>query len=575
MKRIFRIFASLSLIAAAVSCQQFEIDTQMTPEKFAQNVKLVSDALESYSIACNNPQVITFNVSANTPWTITGGAEWLTVTPASSSASSLISDVTVTAQPNETLEDRSATLTIKADDYETTVYNVTINQQRKSELFVLPISEEFTALGGELSFQIQANKPWKLRADQGWLSFDKTSGDASADPIIIKVTAEQSKVLSRAANVIVACGDEEVDFTVYQNGTFEITEIADKFSSAGEARSFSVTTDLPWKVSSDMSWLSFDKTEGEGDGSAVEIVATAAVNENVSRQAVITVKAGDASKSFTVEQKGLTFKIVAPAEPKINSVGGELIVEVEADLDWTVAAEGYGFSAEKVDATHFKASGAWNKFFKENVGTFTITSVSGGFEDSIELSQDCNFTFENCEPDENGYVKIVGADASKIYVKNELGLRMVNVDLEIGDKNFGDKAQFWAWGKFVHDVNIYNQLSLGGNLRFRMDGTMVDAGSSSAYNNAKYSITKDDLNAMDTYSLRMNLCEDPTTLEMAFLINGEEVELGSHSAFKNPFYHDHNEIFRDLYFGSYQSTSDGTWYVIKSCDIEVVAEPYL
>ena len=117
MKTITRIIASLSVLMTAAACQQFEIDTQMTPEQEYANLRLVCDAVDSYSFAATNADNVTFNVSANTPWTITrsSGADWCTVTPSSSSASSLISDVVVSVADNDSGEDRSATLTVKGE----------------------------------------------------------------------------------------------------------------------------------------------------------------------------------------------------------------------------------------------------------------------------------------------------------------------------------------------------------------------------------------------------------------------------------------------------------------------------
>ena len=93
--------ALLSVLAVA-SCQQFKIDTQMTPEKAAASIRMECSAVDVYNLPAQNPGSITFNVSSNTPWTIilSSGADWLNVTPSSSASSSLITDVVVTAQNN-------------------------------------------------------------------------------------------------------------------------------------------------------------------------------------------------------------------------------------------------------------------------------------------------------------------------------------------------------------------------------------------------------------------------------------------------------------------------------------------
>ena len=118
MKTIFKSAACLSFLLALAACQQFQIDTQMTPEKEAASIRLECDALESYTISATNPQAVSFKVASTTPWTISrsDNADWLAVSPASSSVSSLSADISVTAVENTTLEDRSVTLTLTGEN---------------------------------------------------------------------------------------------------------------------------------------------------------------------------------------------------------------------------------------------------------------------------------------------------------------------------------------------------------------------------------------------------------------------------------------------------------------------------
>ena len=567
MKSIAKIFAGLSILAAAASCQQFEVDTQMTPEKFAASVKLASDVLDSYTLSAENPQSIIFNVTSNVPWTITGNTEWLSVTPSTSGASGLIADVTVTAQPNNTLEDRTATLILKSDTYEARVYTVNITQYRMGKLFVTPIYKDYAALGGALTFTIETNQAWEVRSSAGWLTFGKSSGEPDPDgkPITVIATAEQSDVLERSAIVTVTAGDEEESFEVFQRGKFEVNGLSSEFSAAGGEQTISIRTDLAWEISADQPWISFDKTSGEGSSSAIEVKATAAANDGAIRKAVVTVKAGGVEKTFEAVQDGVQFNIVTPDDPTIASEGGELLVEVNTTLDWTVAVEGEGFTAEKVDATHFKACAGWNGKFKPRSGVFTITST-GGATDSIELTQDINFTLENCEVLEDGSVKLSGANGSRVYLKNEQ--RMIGALITMGDKEFHSSGQFWFTGA-LGGVNIYNQLSLDGNTRVRTDGTMPNG--TSAYKNAAYSISKADLNAMDTYEFKFfPNASDVTMMDMIFAVNGNELVNDSRLS---PFYYDRDNTV-SYYFGFNSATSDGTWYTVKSCDVTVFEENY-
>ena len=569
MKTITRIFASLSVLLLAAACQQFEIDTQMTPEQEYANLRLVCDAVDSYSFAATNADKVTFNVSANTPWTITrsSGAEWCTVTPSSSSVSSLISDVVVSVADNDSGEDRSATLTVKGERINK-YYTITINQSRKGRLFVTPVAKDYAATGGPLSFTINTNVPWSVRSDVSWLKFSPENGQPDPDgrTITVVATAEPSDVMERVATVTVTAGDDEETFDVTQKGSFEMTAITGEFPGAGGSQALKLRTDLPWTVSADKDWITFDKESGEGSNAQTVINVTAKPNDDAARKAVITVTAGGESHTFEVSQAGSAFAIIPPADPTIDRKGGELLIEVDATKSWEPKTEVPGFSVEKVDDTHFKVVAGYNNIFAPRKGQVSIVAASGA-TDSIEITQDTNFTVQNGEVLEDGSVKLSGDQGTRVQFKD--GLRCMTLVLTMGEKHFGDAGQLWVQGS-IGSVNIYNQLSLDGNTRIRTDGNMADEAASSAYKSTKYSITKDELNAMNTYEygLKPN-AEDPTQLDMWFKVDGTEKI--SHTG-ANPFYYNPAEV--NYYFGFYSATSDGSWYVVKSCDLTVNEEAY-
>ena len=569
MKTITRIFASLSVLLLAAACQQFEIDTQMTPEQEYANLRLVCDAVDSYSFAATNADKVTFNVSANTPWTITrsSGAEWCTVTPSSSSVSSLISDVVVSVADNDSGEDRSATLTVKGERINK-YYTITINQSRKGRLFVTPVAKDYAATGGPLSFTINTNVPWSVRSDVSWLKFSPENGQPDPDgrTITVVATAEPSDVMERVATVTVTAGDDEETFDVTQKGSFEMTAITGEFPGAGGSQALKLRTDLPWTVSADKDWVTFDKESGEGSNAQTVINVTAKPNDDAARKAVITVTAGGESHTFEVSQAGSAFAIIPPADPTIDRKGGELLIEVDATKSWEPKTEVPGFSVEKVDDNHFKVVAGFNNIFAPRKGQVSIVAASGA-TDSIEITQDTNFTVQNGEVLEDGSVKLSGDKGTRVQFKD--GLRCMTLVLTMGEKHFGDAGQLWVQGS-IGSVNIYNQLSLDGNTRIRTDGNMADEAASSAYKSTKYSITKDELNAMNTYEygLKPN-AEDPTQLDMWFKVDGTEKI--SHTG-ANPFYYNPAEV--NYYFGFYSATSDGSWYVVKSCDLTVNEEAY-
>ena len=564
MKNLTRIFAGLALLGAAASCQLYEIDTQMTPEKAAASIRMECSAVDVYTLPAQSPDPISFNVSSNTPWTIilSSGADWLTVSPASSAASQLIADVVVTAKENAG-DDRSATLTLKGENVSQTKV-ITIKQARAGKLFVTPMVEDYAACGGPLTFTLQTNVPWEVRSSAGWLTFNRESGepDPEGRTLTIIATAAPSNVLERTATVTVVAGDDEETFDVVQKGSFSVVEISSAFASAGESKNITIKTDLPWEVSADKDWITFDKTSGTGTGSAEAIVATAAANDGAARKATVTVSAGGVDKTFEVSQSGLVFEIVAPSSTELPRLGGEMVIAVNSSLSWEPSTDVAGWEVEKIDATSFKVKAAFNNIFKPKVGKVVITAGSATAE--LELSQDINFKFEgNCEVQEDGSLKVSSGAKSRVTTLDQY--RYMKMDIQFGDVNFGDSAELWA-AVSAAGCNIYNQLSLTGNKRIRTDGSLPVSGTST-YKNTTFGITKDELNAMTSYSFYVEPnATAPANQIITFLYNGTQK---AQQDFLSVFADDATAAGA-YWFGFYNETSDGTWYIVKSCDITPV-----
>lgn len=557
MKTIIRTIVCLGVLSLAASCQMYEIDTQMTPEKAAASIRMVCDALPSYTVPSTNPGVITFNVSSNTPWTITrsSGAEWCNVTPSSSSAGALISDVVVTCESNPNGEDRSATLTLTAEKVNIPV-TITITQDRRGKLFVTPVSQDYAATGGPLSFTIQTNVPWTIRSTESWLSFNRESGnpDPEGRTLTIQAIAEQSNVLERTATVIVTAGDDEETFEVVQKGKFDITEISEEFSGAGSTQVLKIRTDLPWEVSADKGWISFDKETGVGTGATTEVQVTAAPNDGVIRKANITVEAGGVVKTFEVTQMGAVFEIIAPEDPVVAGKGGDLLIEVRSSLAWEPSTKVEGWTVTKADDSHVKLTAAYNSKFAAKKGDVTVTSATGN-ELSVEITQDVNFTFEGSyEVLSDGSVKVMGGKPTRVTTKD--AYRYVKAELKLKECHFAEKGELWFTGA-AGGCNIYNQLTVGGKTRTRTDGNI--------YKSTDFSISLDELNAMTTYGVNLLPAEDPTKMTFQFLYNGEvrgEQEGGS------PFAGNTDET--QYWFGFWNDGTADTWYIVESCTITPV-----
>ncbi len=566
MKTIIRTFVCLGVLVAAASCQLYHIDTQMTPEKAAAGIRMVCDALPSYTAPASRADAISFTVSSNTPWTITrsNGADWCTVTPSSSASSSLISNVVVTLDDNPDGTDRTATLTLRGDNIAAPV-TIQITQSRQGRLFVTPIAKDFVAAGGPLSFTLNTNQDWTVRSDVSWLHFNRESGTPDPDgrTITIIATADPSDVLERIATVTVSAGDDEESFEIAQVGRFELTEAATEFSDAGGSQTMKLRTDLPWTVSADKNWVTVDPAEGTGDGSSVDITLTAAPNSEAARKAVITVTAGDAVKTFEVSQAGAAFEIVTPDRTELDGKSDELILEVNTALDWNPATDVEGWAVEKIDASHFKLTAGWNSLFVPKKGKVSITGA-GGAQDELELTQDMNFTFSgHTEMLEDGSVKVYEDEVSGIFTKDDFQYVIMDVDVEM---HLGAKGSFTMCTEHYSDGYEYElQLNLQRTDAFRLRS---NGGKVTTRGAKEFTFDKTKLDAMTHAQIQfVPNAEDPTMIDQSFYWNGEKQDkvLVSTSVFAAE-----PTLAGNYFVGSIKAADDGSYFIIKSCTITPV-----
>ena len=290
---------SLTLAAAAFffgACQQYYIETQ--PEV---PIKMDTDVREAYTISGTNPQPATFSIASTTPWEITGyeSAEWLSVKPASSALSSLSTDVTLTAVPNDTYEDRSVTLTLKGEGIDK-VWTIEVSQVMKNKFYVQPITEEFDGkTENSLTFTIETNLAWEVRSADAWLTFDKTNGTGTGAIETITATAAENPGTERTTTVTVTAGADVVTFDVLQKGgkTLEfVTTELEMISYAGGEALLDVNASMDWTVTSDAEWLAVENA-------GTQVKATAAANNGFAeRKAVVTIEGDGLTAQFELTQ---------------------------------------------------------------------------------------------------------------------------------------------------------------------------------------------------------------------------------------------------------------------------------
>lgn len=298
----------------AFSCVLDEIDSQPAVEP-----RLECDALESYTIQAQKPQDIAFTVSSTTPWKITGfeSAPWIKVTPSSSDESSLAEDIIISSSANNSMDDRSVTLTLSGDNTNIK-YSIVVKQMRKGSLTVTPIAQTdaFATGGSSKTFKVESNISWEAYAAEEWLKLSPSSGTSEGPmkTFDVTATADANSSIVRTCLVTVAAGDDKYEFTVQQNGqTLEFLPVDNTaIDRTGGEITIGVDASMDWKVECDNADFTVTK-----DGDKVKVSAPWN-NRFAERKGTVTIKPvtadyGDVSSSVEVSQ-GVNFELSGGCE---------------------------------------------------------------------------------------------------------------------------------------------------------------------------------------------------------------------------------------------------------------------
>lgn len=255
MRKLF-IYALLSLLLAGtytvgvISCQELDIDSQ------AENpVKITTDAQSEYSVVATAPRAIVFNISSNTPWKITSDKSWCTPSPSSSDAGSLLAEITVAIESNDTDKSRSAVLTIAAEGMDESKV-ITIIQPSKEDLNVIKYDQPVPSEGATISFRIISNKEWKIIPSTQFLeNIDKTTGTGNdlGTPETISITVPANTGIRRSGEITVKTAFQEITFPITQEGyIIEQEEPSEdgiiRFSGGVEEQTIKMRANTEWKV---------------------------------------------------------------------------------------------------------------------------------------------------------------------------------------------------------------------------------------------------------------------------------------------------------------------------------------
>ena len=385
MKKLFLLFASL---ATMVACTESETGgDEPTPQPQKPSITIDSNTLSSFT---EDGGKGTISFTASEAWSAeiinTRADSWVSIHPTSGGAGE--ATITITTEPNDTPDDRSATIVIKSGTVEKTVK---ISQKQQDALTVTAATFEVGNEGGEIEVEVKANIDFEYEIDEAakeWIEYKGTR--AIETSTLTFAVAENDDVEKREATINIKSGEFNETITIYQAGaepTLVISQSEYAVPSVGEtivvevASNADVTVELP----ADADWISESTTRSVSTNTFYFDIAA---NEEYD-QRTAEIKFSNADKGLsevvTIVQAQKDAIVIAEDSYSVSgqgdaieiAVGHNVEFDIEIDVDWISQVQ-----TRALETSTLIFNVAQNETDAERSGTITFTS-----KDNDEISQ--------------------------------------------------------------------------------------------------------------------------------------------------------------------------------------------
>ena len=347
----------------------------------------------------------TISFTTNEAWTaqvINSRADnWCEIYPTSGSAGDVT--ICVITTPNETPDDRTASIVIKAGTVSKTV---TVSQKQKDALTVTSSKFEVEATGGEVKIEVKANIDFEFTIDesaQEWIKYEGTR--AIKTSTLTFSVAENDDTEKREGKIAIKSGEFNEVVTIYQAGnepTIVISQNEYVVSSDGETIAVEVTSnvDVAVEIPANVDWISGNTTRATSTNTYYFDIQPNEDYEQRIAEIKFTNKENGLSETVKVVQTQKDALVVAKETYTVNSEGDQIEIEVSHNIDfdieiandWITKVDTRAFATETIVFNIAKHTGHDNRegtiFFKSKDGKLTQTvKVYQAQEDALIISK--------------------------------------------------------------------------------------------------------------------------------------------------------------------------------------------
>ncbi len=242
--------------------------------------------------------------TVNRDWTASTSDSWVSVSPSSGTASDGPVTVTVTASPNTTYEDRTATVTIRAEGLS---QSITVRQPANLGVVIPTKSFEIASDARTVEVTVQSNVDYTVSVSASWIK--QTGTKALTSKTLVFSVEENTSYDPRSATITVkpqSGGEAEQVISVKQaqKDALQVSKATYGMPYGGGEIDVKVEANVAFEVKSGVDWIQYVNTKGLSSSTVVLRVAGNATYESREGKVTIQQKNGSLSISVTVKQDG-------------------------------------------------------------------------------------------------------------------------------------------------------------------------------------------------------------------------------------------------------------------------------
>lgn len=253
-------------VASNVSDWSRSFDITLTQTKATPYIKLNQSSLT----VNGKSQKQTITLNSNVHYTSQSTAEWVSVIEQDSNHIELL------IQENTTGNARSGQVTLDANGISTVLSVV----QRAANITSTTESLEFTYEAATANIEVESEASWKAVASD-WIGLSPSSGTAGKSSLRIDVPKNAS-AKQRNGYVYLTIDDiNRVEIPIIQGGiTFTVSTENLEYDSSGGSKSFEISSNSSWQITSCPEWVYLSAKNGEGN---TKITATVKENNSTTQ----------------------------------------------------------------------------------------------------------------------------------------------------------------------------------------------------------------------------------------------------------------------------------------------------